>query len=566
MSKLMRFVSLFILLSVVLGACAPATTTAPEATAVPNDNTEATPEASGAIEVAPGGEFPIVNEKITLKVLVFPDALVSDYQDNEFTQFIEDKMNIHLEFTVAPADAAEANQKLNLMMASGDLPDIIMGWYDMTLDRQLALAEQGLIVPLNDYIDEYGVETKRVFAEQPGAAAAVTQVDGKIYSPPDVNECYHCTHAQKLWVYQPWLDKLGLEVPTTTEEFEAMLIAFKTQDPNGNGIADEIPVAGHTSWHGGLYDFLMNPFVYTQLVSGDRYFYLEDGKVTVPFNQDGWKAGLQYLNKLYDQGLIDPQSFTMIDTQFTALGENPDAVILGSMAAGHVGMFTQVLGPSGRWLEYTPISPIEGPTGLRQNPTTSNVTNTGHFMITSASQYPEAAFRLADYLLSFEGTSNSYFGLQGKAWEYVEPGSTALGLDGEPAIYNQMIADFSNVANNKYWYQSSVSFRPIAYRSGQADTPENPYEGMLYRWSRDNYAPYDVDKTIPPLVMVPEKAVQVGDLRTTIYGIVEENFASFVSGQRDIDTEWDAYLQELEDAGLPALLQLYQDAYDAKYK
>ncbi len=89
---------------------------------------------------------------------------------------------------------------------------------------------------------------------------------------------------------------------------------------------------------------------------------------------------------------------------------------------------------------------------------------------------------------------------------------------------------------------------------------------MLFRWSRDNYAPYDVDKTIPPLVMLPEQAVQVGDLRTAIYSIAEGNFASFITGQRDIDTEWDAYLQELENAGLPALLQLYQDAYDAKYK
>jgi putative aldouronate transport system substrate-binding protein len=89
---------------------------------------------------------------------------------------------------------------------------------------------------------------------------------------------------------------------------------------------------------------------------------------------------------------------------------------------------------------------------------------------------------------------------------------------------------------------------------------------MLHQWSKQNYAPYDVDKTIPPLVITPDQAIQMGDLSTAITSIVDESFAGFVNGQKDIDQEWDAYVQSLNDAGLNELLKMYQDAYDVKYK
>lgn len=574
MNKLFRLVTWLILLSMIFSACSPASpTTAPtqgsaDNSPQPTNTTSEQPAATQAqdseVTVAPGGEFPIVDKKITLTVLVMPNAEITDYNNNEFTKWIEEKTNIDLEVTVAPQDQTEADQKLNAIFASGDLPDLIIGWWNMSLDRQLALAEQGLIVPINDYIDEYGVETKRIFNEMPSAKNAVSQVDGKIYSVPDVNECYHCTHAQKMWVYQPWLDTLGLEVPETTDEFEQMLVAFKTKDPNGNGKADEIPLSGNVSWHGSLAEYLMNPFVYYQTVSSPSGFYIENDVIKAPFVEDGWKEGLKYLNKLYAQGLIDPQAFTNTDEQMKALGENPDIVILGAMPSGHEGIFVEVNGQSGRWLEYVPIPPLEGPTGIRQNPTTTNVTGTGRFLITKANKYPEASFRLADLFLSWEGTTRSYYGVPGVDWEYVKEGENLTSIGGGTAKYKELV--FHNTPHAQSWGQSLPQYRPASYRESQADTQDQPYEGMLFRWSKENYAPYDVDKTIPPLVITPDLATQMGDLSTTITNLVNESFAAFVNGQKDIDKEWDAYIKSLDDAGLNDLIKMYQDAYDAKYK
>ncbi len=580
MNKLFRLVSWLVLLGMILSACSPAATTAAPTqasaattaptqasaanTAQPTNTTAPQPTAAQAgIIVAPGGQFPIVNQKITLKALILPDANVSDYVDNEFTKWLEEKTNIHLEITLAPQTQTDADTKLNAIFASGDLPDIIIGWRNMGLDRQLALAQQGLIVPINDYIDKYGVDTQKILKDMPSVQNAIAEADGKIYSVPDVNECYHCTHAQKMWVYKPWLDKLGLKVPETTDEFEQMLIAFKTKDPNGNGKADEIPLSGVVSWHGSLADYLMNPFVYYQTVSTPSGYYLDNGTIKAPFVEDGWKEGLKYLNKLYAEGLIDPQAFTNTEDQAKALGENA-IPILGAMPAGHEGIFDEIGGKSNRWMEYIPIPPLKGPTGLQQNPTTTNVTDTGRFLITKTNKYPEASFRLSDLLMSFEGTMRASVGLPGTDWDLVKADQNLKSLSGAKATYTLLKTYTSPQKEN--WNQTTPLYRPATFREGQADTQDQPYEGMLFRWSKENYAPYDVDKTIPPLVITPDQATQMGDLSTTITNLVNENFANFINGTNDITKGWDAYVKALNDAGLNNLIKMYQDAYNAKYK
>jgi putative aldouronate transport system substrate-binding protein len=567
MNKLLRFASWVVLLAVMLSACAPAAATPTPAPGQPTSPpaTAAPPGTPTAITVTAGGQFPIVSQKITLKVLIYPDPNVSDYDNNEFTKWLEEKTNIHLDITLAPSDQTDADTKLNAIFASGDLPDIIIGWRTMTLDRELALAQQGLIVPINDYIDKYGVETQRVFNEIPFAKDAVSEVDGKIYSVPDVNECYHCTHAQKMWVYKPWLDKLGLKVPETTDEFEQMLIAFKTKDPNGNGKADEIPLSGVNSWHGSLADFLMNPFVYYQTVSepSGLAFYLDNGVIKAPFVEDGYKQGLTWLHKLYSEGLIDPQAFTNTEDQAKALAENP-VPILGAFSAGHEGIFVQIGGTSNRWKEYTPIPPLMGPTGLRQNPTTKNVTWPGRFLITKANKYPEASFRLEDLLMSFEGTTRASVGVPGVDWDYTKPDQNLASIGGGKATYI-LLKNYTS-PQNENWNQTLPMYRSATYREAQADTPDQPYEGMLFRWSKENYAPYDVDKTIPPLVVAPDQATKMADINTTITNLLNEYFAGFVNGGKDIDKDWNAYIKALNDAGLNDLIKMYQDAYNAKYK
>lgn len=560
--KLLPILSILLILAMLVGACA---TPAPSAPA----GEQAAPEgaAASAATVNPKGEFPIVNEPETLKILIRAANGVSDYEDNAYTQWLEEQTGLQLDFDVAPNNDQEAKQKLNLVLASGELPDVIIG-FGVSLADQQVLADQGMIIPVDDLIAEYGDEFAKVMEEVPQIAEITTLQDGKMYSLPDINECYHCTLAQKAWIYQPWLDALGLEVPTTTDELHAVLKAFKEQDPNGNGIADEIPwsAAVVSGWNSQIERFIMHSFILNSWQSSDTSrLYLEDGKIHAAYAEEGWKKGLEYLAQLYSEGLIDPQAFTNDSTQLKALAENPDTPILGFVQEGWPGMFLDWGGASGRWTEYVPIAPLKGPDGVQVMPQSPySLIGTGRYLITKNAKNPAAAFRLADLMYNYEATLRNALGRPEQEWVWSEPG--AEGIDGGEAKY-KVIAIYTESEQNFSWNQAAPGFRSAAFRLAQEYNPEDPLERLLYNWSRDLYQPYaQPDMQVPPLTFTSEQSQRLGELRTALTTLVDQSFAGFVTGQLSIEDGWEQYLSELENNNLSEFLSIYQAAYDAKFK
>jgi len=588
-NQLSVVLSLLVIFTFILTACGPAATTAapttapvatqeqPKPTEAPAQEqptvapTEAAATQPAAAEgaVTPAGEFPIVKDKLTLKVLMVQTTGVHDYVDNEFTKWLEDKTNIHLEFDIAPIAKQEYTQKLNLVLASGELPDIIMN-FSIPLDQQQTLADQGLIIPLDDLIEKYGVEFKKVEEMYPQTKDTFSLADGKMYSMPHINDCYHCNNSQKAWIYKPWLDKLGLQVPTTTDELEQVLLAFKDKDPNGNGIADEIPWSGAQtgSWHAKLSSFIMNAFVLNSELGSVEGMYVEDGKIKMAYAQPGWKEGIVYLNKLYEEGLIDPEIFTNDMTKHKGLGEYPDTAIMGFTQAGWPGMFIDWnTGNSNRWKEYVPVAPLKGPSGLQQSPQNPyGFGTTGAALITKDCKYPEAAYRLIDVMYSYEATMRSVYGRPGIEWEEADPDAESISGEGSPR-YNVLVA-WSEQEQSITWQQAAPTFRSTQFRlEWQQYNPADPLERLLYQWSRDLYAPYGKpDMEVPPLVFTSEQSQKLGTLSTALTTFTDQKFAAFVTGQEDVNTGWDQYLADLKTNGLDEFLAIYQAAYDAKFK
>ncbi|PZE22860.1 ABC transporter substrate-binding protein [Paenibacillus xerothermodurans] len=509
-------------------------------------------------KVSKAGEFPISKEKVTLKVMVKSPAYVEDFATNEMTKYLEEKTNVHIEWDVATEKSAP--EKLNIMLGSGDYPDVILG-FGVSNTQQLIYGSQGVFLPLNKLIEEYGIETKKMFKKAPYVKDMITAPDGNIYALPQVNECFHCSMSQKAWIYKPWLDKLGLKVPTTTDEFYEVLKAFKTQDPNGNGKADEIPMAGAALGSAvGIDQFLMNSFILNP-VEGEKRLYLVDGKVTVPFDKPEWKEGLQYLHKLYSEGLIDAQSFTQDRTQFKQMGENPDAVILGVAAAQHNGIFTDFYGKSGRWLEYVTVPPLKGPKGVQVTPYRTSVGG-GQFLITTTSKHPEAAFRLADFMYTEEMALRTDIGRPDKEWVWAD--KSEIGINGKPAIWKR-IATLPTV-QNVMWSQTGPSLRTSDFRLGEVADPKKPQEIILYNETKNNYEPYKqkTESFFPPPYFTNEQATELADLEKVITDYVKEMIARFVTGDANLDKDWDAYLQSLENMNLQRYIEINQAAYDAK--
>ena len=214
-----------------------------------------------------------------------------DIPTNKFTKFVEDKFNIKFDWQINPSDGAKEKRQISL--ASGDYPDayILTAYIDEFSQADvLKYGQQGVLLPLNDLIDKYAPNIKAAMEKHPELKTLNTAPDGNIYGIGAYTECFHCSYPNKMWVNTEWLKKLNMEMPKTTDEFKAMLEAFKTKDPNGNGKADEVPLSGSTEDFGvRIVPYLMNSFVYDD----DRnYLNLKDGKVVSAAITPEWKEGL----------------------------------------------------------------------------------------------------------------------------------------------------------------------------------------------------------------------------------------------------------------------------------
>jgi putative aldouronate transport system substrate-binding protein len=514
--------------------------------------------------VTPAGEFPIVTQPTTLRILLSSGANVADYNTNDYTQWLEEKTGVDLQIEVVTS--SDAQTKLNLALASGDLPDILLG-FPVTPSLLSQQGAEGTFLALNDLMEEYGVETKRVFYEErPHLLPLNMSPDGNLYGLPEINECFHCFLSQKLWVYKPWLDTLGLEVPKTTDEFEAMLIAFKEQDPNGNGIADEVPfsgsVEGQGGWHNSVDQNLMNAFLFYDRIQHDRLL-LIDGQIQAAYAQPEYREGLRYLNRLYSQGLIDPNALIQDNNALMQLGSQMDPHLLGAVSGGWMGTYTiaQTLAQGGEMDNWIAIPPLAGPEGVQLAAYAPWGFSVGRCVITNKAANPAVAFRLCDLMYSHEATMRNVFGVEDVDW--VTPPEGEPSIDGGQAAY-RTLGNWDADITTTHWRQSGMTYRTSEFRLSQSAVDQF-VEVPLYEASNEMlpYAP-PIEDLIPPLTFPDDAARELTEIQLAVKTYVDEMQTRFITGDANIDAEWDTYLATLDAQGLPRLLEIYQTAYDAQ--
>lgn len=537
------------------------------------DSSPAASPASGPVfdswSSEPQESYPLTTDKPTFKVTVAASASVDDFATNEFTKWYEERTGVHIEWEVVPAaNDAERNTALNVRMSGGDYGDIIMNFGPQPTVLQL-YGQQGVFQPLNDLIDSAGIFTQRAYKLYPLGRTSMTASDGKIYGLGQINDCYHCSMAQKLWINQVWLDNLKLKMPTTTDEYAEVLREFKKGDPNKNGKADEFPLSGSPlAWHGSFDEYFMGSFIYHP---GNKLrLIVVDGKVTPIYTQDAWKEGIKYLAGLYKEGLIDAEAFTRDSDQLRQLGDGNGGkdVVLGSVPSGWWGEFT-TYDPNEKnapWEQFTAVPPLKGPDGTQIagfNPYSafSNAT----FMITDKCKDPELAFKWADALGHIEVTQRSIFGVLDRDWAWAHVGEKSI--DGKQAWWRS-ITDIANVpTQNAHWSQMGPSFRSADTRLRQYVAPDaapRDVEVILYNQTKTKYEPYanDPSLALQPLYFDTDSAQTIAELTPTIQDYVDQTFTQAITGQTDIEQAWSDYLSTLSGMGLDNFISIQQDVFD----
>ncbi|MFD1676571.1 ABC transporter substrate-binding protein [Alicyclobacillus fodiniaquatilis] len=503
------------------------------------------------------------DQPVTLSI--FTPGTKSLLQSSSFTKLMDKKLNVNIQFQVASQDAA--TEKQQLLLSSGDYPDVIMPitWNDpISQTDVLKYGQEGVFIPLNQLIDQYAPHIKKLLQTNKYFKEDVTAPDGNIYSLGEINECYHCQFPDKMWINQTWLKKLGLKMPKTPAQFEQVLEAFKNDDPNGDGKKDEIPLSGANTLSGTHIDvFLMNAFIADD---DDYYFTVNNDKLGFAANQPQWKEGLEYLHSLYAKGLIDPAAITQDGTAYQKEGEHAGVEILGAGAAEHPAEFTD----STRYKDYVAVPPLTGPNGKSYaNYVPWNAP--ADFVITNKASKQEAiaAIKLMDYIYSPQGMIRSQYGVEGTDWETAGAKDVALG--GHKALY-KMITRPANAkpTNNTWgleWYKPTGMRKSWAYNTNANAADGSGYERKLFDATEEDYMGHQRPEVVPQSLWIdPSQADEASLLQTNITNYVQQNMYQFITGAKNINKDWNAYVAGFNGLGLSKYLQIYQNAYDQTVK
>ncbi len=499
-----------------------------------------------------------MKETVPLKIMVIQDTNIEDMETNLYTKKVEEKANVDLTFDYLPA-GKDARQKLALMLQSqSDLPDLFA--LNLGSIETYAYGRQGYFIDLEPYMSQGAHRTKDFLETEEGHQTMpwVRSPDNHIYGWPRYVMDIGNDWDHRMWINKTWLDKLGLKMPTTTEEYYEVLKAFKTQDPNGNGKADEYPLLGCTTgWNSDPIRTIMNAFTYYSPYSS--YLQVNDeGKIQLAYTQPEFKDGLEYLHKLYAEGLLSELSFTQDLSQFKQIIEDKDAQLLGSTCAGSMSVY-QVA--SERKRDIAPMPPLKGPKGVQYSPYRNTILPDAFGYITSSCKDPLAAAMVFDAMYDRDLSLLARFGEKDVDWKTPEAGAKGLyeELGYKPIV--EYINPIWNTAHNKHWQEAHPTLRTYDMIAGAVFSGD-PYDSQyMTSIALPMYKDKAPKKIVNRLVYTEEETDEISEILNSLNTYREESLTAFVTGQKAL-SEWDQYVQEIQNIGAETYLKVAQQAYD----
>ncbi|MDU8671313.1 ABC transporter substrate-binding protein [Paenibacillus polymyxa] len=487
--------------------------------------------------------LPIVKEAVTLKMVSPKAALAPDYSKMEIFKRLEKQTNIKIDWGNIPdTDFAE---KKNLLLASGDLPDAFYG-AGFTDYELINYGKDGTIIPLENLIDKYAPNLKALLDRRPDIKLAITAPDGHIYGLPSWEENKLDTNPFFHVINKNWLDKLGLKVPQTLDEYTQALIAFKTKDPNGNGKADEIPLSFmHMQWCSDIAGI----FGAFGLPDNLEHRIVREGKVIFTASQPQFKEALKYIHdNWYKQGLIDPESFTQDAAQYLAKGKTPDET-LGSYVWWEV---EEVVGPE-RSKDYALLPPLKGPNGDQMiGRNNGGGPGRGSFVITKENRYPAMTMRWIDQQYDPYMAAQIHWGPldfvfkkdeKGKLVNLPLPKGVSAGEFRQkvaPGTGNPGVITFDD-------FGKVVDMEPRAQKRAE--------------YLEKYYTPYMKKENYPSIFFEPDELDKINRIEPELIKYVNTQRGKFIV-DGEVDEKWDSYVKTLEKMGLNELMEIYQKGLD----
>ena len=423
-----------------------------------------------------------------------------------------------IDFQPLVVEGGAYTEKYNTMAAAGILPDIFS---NNTMKAARELVENGVVMQLDSLLEEYGQEIIANRGDQFADCAAM--IDGKLYGIPTMN----FSRGNALMVRKDWLDHLGMEIPTTLEEFYEVAKAFTYNDPNQNGKDDTVAIAAAMSFSTTL------SFLYGIYGVPYQQQCVVDGRVVPYYMHPKYLEAVQFIRKLYEEGLIEPDLLTI-----------PNMSCLEKLWNGVYGFYYgDPTGTTNNWYpgRYTedplPVMTytwIEGPDGSAGSPLAVDLT---FLSINAKAKHPDAAMKLLNFLCSEEGNRLAFAGVQGVHWDWDEDGKV---------VYLDKYADSSEQRNDGvycYW--------PMLRYEGFSDQLKTEITQYGYEIANEHNCPYAYLSEIP-------KAEDYISFNA------DEMFSALLMTSGDMKSEYEAYIKDYLNNGGTEWIEEATDMYNAQ--
>lgn len=508
-------------------------------------------------------EFPL-KEKATLTgTISYPANTESDPNKRTIFKRLQEKTNVEIDWTAIQAD--QWSDKISLEMANTkNMTDFIFsaGFSDNDL---LKYAKQGVIIPLEEYIDAYMPNLQAVFEKYPEYRTMCTDTEGHIWALPWIEQLGNektaiQTIGNMSFINKKWLDFLNLKVPTTVDEFEQVLIAFRD---HASEIQAEFGIDGSIIpmsciVNDGDQDpsLIINGFGegYGDADKTRHIAVTNDKEVICSATQDGYKEGIEWLHKLYEEGLIDTESFTQEWSTYVAKGKSGRYGVCFSWDVANIDNLE----------DWVPLPALTADTRniTPQNGSFTSGFDRGRCVVTAVAENPALICAWLDQMYDpFQSPQNNW-GTYGEDDDF-DIFELSKNAEGGEMLKHAPLGDASPVEVRE---AESVG-GPLAVLNDYYDVYVTCPDDAQYRldWIKEYYTPdMNLDYVYPNVFMNQEDTKKLSDLQTDIEKLINANKSDWIMNGFT-DDDWNQYLSELDGYGLEEYLQIFQKYLDDYY-
>lgn len=432
--------------------------------------------------------------------------------DDSIVQFINEKFNVNLKFTITLIDNYDTT--LNMRIASGDIPD----WFrmrDQVIYNQMY--EDQCLLNVSSLVEKYNFENIRAQTELPNAIL-LADANRQFYRIPDSTGCLNNT----FFLRGDWFEKAGLPMPSTYDELKAAFETLIEADYEGNN------TIGISTW-GGYTNILSFSGAWT----GYNTWGLKDGELSYEFTDPNFKGWLKYFRDLYQEGILDPEfmNTSYIEAMEKFASGRSVGLVMNLNSIWYNNNLNNLIANNPDAYISIPLPMPEGPMGGILNSFFGFQADSA-FSATLSEEKAARILAIMDYLLSDEGRELMLYGFEGEHHDVVD-GQKVRREEYMARVWGQtqhLLGEMADFGSNDLTATASVL----------KDWKEWQESSGCLRANKLSYYANDEATTI---------SVNLNEIR-------DRYIVAFLTGEMDIDAEWDRYVAEMEAANLGRLKEL----------